>query len=281
MPSQIKLDLLFMDLATRVSEMSYAVRSKVGAVIVKNDNIISIGWNGTPSGMDNTCEIINVDGSLSTKPEVLHAESNSLMKLARSNESAEGATLYVTMSPCPECAKLIKQARIARVIYRDKYRLPEGILLLQQLGIQVDQLISPSHEAPVPAVDEFAALRRPPPISISDHDRDRGVQVDPPIVPVVDEFAWLKLAGVPSSTEQPRPQRLPPLQPSNRELVSSHSILEAPPMPKAPEPVVQPVSEDEIAAMIAQFETATAPPPKKSLLSDVANDDGVYRSPFQ
>lgn len=141
MSKQEKLDSLYMDISERVSEMSYGRRLKVGAVIVKGDNLISMGWNGMPSGMDNNCEDEHEDGSLSTKPEVLHAESNSLMKLLKEGGiSPVGATIYTTYSPCPECAKLIKQAGITRVVYRNNYRLLDGIEMLRELDVPVEQL---------------------------------------------------------------------------------------------------------------------------------------------
>lgn len=136
-----KFDALYMDIAVRLASESHAVRSKVGCVIVKDDNIVSHGWNGTPSGEDNSCEYVNEAGELVTKPEVLHAESNAISKLAANDQaSTRGATLYVTMAPCPECAKLIKQAKIARVVYKDSYRLPDGIDMLRRLKIEVDQM---------------------------------------------------------------------------------------------------------------------------------------------
>ena len=141
MNKQEKLDVLYMDMAARISEMSQGRRLKVGAVIIKGDNVISMGWNGMPSGMDNNCEIECEDGSLITKPETLHAESNALMKLVRTGGTgAEGATLYTTYSPCPECAKLIKQAGINRVVYRHNYRLLDGIEMLRELSVTVEKL---------------------------------------------------------------------------------------------------------------------------------------------
>lgn len=140
MTKQDKLDALFMDLADRIALMSHAERAKVGALIVKDGNIISMGWNGTPAGMDNCCEELSASGDLSTKSEVLHAESNSLMKLAAGSGQASGATLYCTFSPCPECAKLIKQAKITRVAYRKVYRLSDGVDMLRRLNVQVDQI---------------------------------------------------------------------------------------------------------------------------------------------
>jgi dCMP deaminase len=115
------------------AENSYCQRRKVGALIVKNKMIISDGYNGTPSGFENVCE----DETGVTKPYVMHAEANAITKIARSNNSSEGATMYVTASPCIECAKLIVQAGIKRVIYSEKYRLVDGLELLQKAGIEV------------------------------------------------------------------------------------------------------------------------------------------------
>ena len=141
MPAQDKLDNLYMSIADRISGMSHARRKKVGAVIANDTNILSYGWNGTPAGDDNDCEIENDDGTLQTKNEVLHAESNALMKLVSTGGvGAQGATLYVTMSPCKECAKLIKQAKIKRVVYREHYRDTGGIDFLTKRGVKVEQL---------------------------------------------------------------------------------------------------------------------------------------------
>jgi dCMP deaminase len=121
--------------------MSHARRKKVGAIIATENNILSYGWNGTPSGDDNNCEIENEDGTLTTKPEVLHAESNALMKLVSSGGvGAQGSTLYVTMSPCKECAKLIKQAKVKRVVFKEQYRDTGGIEFLRVRGVKVEQL---------------------------------------------------------------------------------------------------------------------------------------------
>lgn len=140
MPNLAKLDNMYMDIAARVAAMSYARRAKVGAVLAHNNNIISYGWNGSPSGQDNNCEN-EINGVLSTKPEVLHAESNVLMKLVASGGTgSSGSTLYVTLSPCFECAKLIKQAKISRVVYRDQYRDSSGIDFLTSLGVVVEKI---------------------------------------------------------------------------------------------------------------------------------------------
>lgn len=112
---------------------SYCKRRQVGALIVKDRMIISDGYNGTPSGFENICE----DESGATKPYVLHAEANAITKVAKSGNSSAGSTLYVTASPCVECAKLIIQAGIRRVVYRDEYRLTDGVELLQRAGVEI------------------------------------------------------------------------------------------------------------------------------------------------
>lgn len=127
------LDKRYMRMATIWSENSYCARRKVGALIVKNKMIISDGYNGTPAGFENICE----DNNGVTKPYVLHAEANAITKIARSGNSSEGATLYVTASPCIECAKLIIQAGIKRVVYAEKYRLEEGLDLLRRANIEL------------------------------------------------------------------------------------------------------------------------------------------------
>ena len=114
------------------SENSYCVRRKVGALLVKNQMIISDGYNGTPSGFENICE----DENNVSKPYVLHAEANALTKVARSNNSSDGATLYVTASPCHECSKLIIQSGIKRVVYGEEYRIMDGVELLKRAGIK-------------------------------------------------------------------------------------------------------------------------------------------------
>ena len=133
MDKQAKVDRLYMRMARIWAENSYCERRKVGALLVKNQMIISDGYNGTPSGFENHCE----DENNVSKPYVLHAEANAITKVARSNNSSDGATLYVTASPCIECAKLIIQAGIKRVVYVEKYRLMEGVELIERAGIEV------------------------------------------------------------------------------------------------------------------------------------------------
>ena len=128
------LDERYLRMARIWSENSYCKRRQVGALIVKDKSIISDGYNGTPSGFENICE----DENDKTKPYVLHAEANAITKVAKSGNSSDKATLYVTASPCIECAKLIIQAGIVRVVYSELYRCNDGIELLKKAGIQVD-----------------------------------------------------------------------------------------------------------------------------------------------
>jgi dCMP deaminase len=130
---QHHLDERYMRMAAIWAENSYCERRKVGALIVKDKMIISDGYNGTPSGFENICE----DENNVTKPYVLHAEANAITKIARSSNSSDGATLYVTATPCIECAKLIIQAGIRRVVYATHYRLEDGLDLLKRAGIEV------------------------------------------------------------------------------------------------------------------------------------------------
>ena len=130
---QQQLDNRYLRMARIWAENSYCLRRQVGALVVKDKMIISDGYNGTPSGFDNVCE----DTNKATFPYVLHAEANAITKLARSSNNSDGSTLYVTASPCIECAKLIILAGIKRVVYAEKYRLEDGITLLRKAGIEV------------------------------------------------------------------------------------------------------------------------------------------------
>jgi dCMP deaminase len=132
----------FMGIADLTSKLSYAKRLHVGAVIVKGNQIIGTGYNGMPTGWENNCELTLEDGTLKTKPEVLHAESNAIAKVSRSTESSEGATLFCTHAPCIDCAKLIYQAGISTVYYRDQYRDDSGLKFLSQGNINVNQYIN-------------------------------------------------------------------------------------------------------------------------------------------
>ena len=163
MNKEQRYDSLYMDIAKRCAEMSYAVRAKVGCVLVRNGRILSQGWNGTPAGMSNTCEYKEyeeyfkpqwedlhqaeiesiypyIDDAgryyLKTKPEVSHAEENALLKLTRSSETSEGATAYVTLQPCINCSKLLYNAGIVRVVYGEQYRDQSGVLLLGSMRVE-------------------------------------------------------------------------------------------------------------------------------------------------
>jgi dCMP deaminase len=131
-----KFDDRYLEMAAIWAKNSYCKRRQVGALIVKDKMIISDGYNGTPSGFENVCE----DENGATKPYVLHAEANAISKVAKSGNSSEGSTLYVTASPCIECSKLIIQAGIKRVVYRDEYRLTDGVDLLRRAGIEVEKV---------------------------------------------------------------------------------------------------------------------------------------------
>ena len=130
---QAELDSRYIRMAQIWAENSYCKRRQVGAIVVKDKMIISDGYNGTPAGFENICE----DNEGLTKPYVLHAEAHAITKIARSGNNSDGATLYVTSSPCIECAKLIIQAGIKRVVYSEEYRLKDGIDLLKRAGIEV------------------------------------------------------------------------------------------------------------------------------------------------
>lgn len=133
---QDKIDLLYLRMASVWAENSHCERSKVGCLIVNDRRIISDGYNGTPSGFPNKCE----DEGNTTVPSVLHAEANAITKIARSTNSSEGATLYVTLSPCYDCAKLIIQAGIKRIVYSETYRNTDSFKLFEEAGIEIKQL---------------------------------------------------------------------------------------------------------------------------------------------
>ena len=131
-----KFDKSYIEMAHVWAKNSYCKRRQVGALLVKNRMIISDGYNGTPAGFENICE----EENNTTKPYVLHAEANAITKVAKSNNSSDGATLYITDSPCMECAKLIIQSGIRRVVFDRKYRITDGLDLLERAGVEVDEL---------------------------------------------------------------------------------------------------------------------------------------------
>ncbi|MDX5584397.1 MAG: dCMP deaminase family protein [Aureibaculum sp.] len=130
---QLKYDVAYLKMAKEWAKLSYCKRKQVGALIVKNKMIISDGYNGTPTGFENVCE----DKDDHTKWYVLHAEANAILKVASSTQSCRGATLYITMSPCRECSKLIHQSGIKRLVYVDRYKDDEGLLFLEKAGVEV------------------------------------------------------------------------------------------------------------------------------------------------
>ena len=146
-----KFKQLYIDWAERTAQLSHAKRLQVGAVIVKDDSVISYGYNGMPAGWDNNCEDEVLDSysgfegaihstRLKTKPEVLHAETNAIAKLAKSTNSGLGASMFITHAPCMECAKLIYQSGIGHVLYRDAYRDTDGVTFLEKSGVVVEKI---------------------------------------------------------------------------------------------------------------------------------------------
>ena len=139
---KIKFIQAYMDVAERFAQLSSATRLQVGAIVVKDDRIISIGYNGMPTGWDNCCEDVVREDEVGfqvtkTKAEVLHAETNAIAKLAKSGESGLGATMFVTHAPCIDCAKLVYQSGIANVYYKNKYRSTQGLEFLNKSGVEV------------------------------------------------------------------------------------------------------------------------------------------------
>ena len=137
--TQKQSDKYYIKVAQLCAKNSYAVNLQVGAIIVKDGQIMSDGFNGTPCGFENKCEVKGIDGTLYTLSYVLHAESNAILKCAKYGKSTNGATLYITHSPCIECSKLIIQAGIKRVVYLEPYRKTNGLDLLKRVGISVEQ----------------------------------------------------------------------------------------------------------------------------------------------
>lgn len=139
MATQQDLDIVHMNAAMQYASLSRALRKKVGAVLVTNQGIIVPGFNGTPRGADNSCEYFEY-GALVTKPSVIHAELNCIMKAAREGVSVIDSTIYVTMSPCEPCSAMLIQAGVRRVVFADKYRCTAGLVLLQDSDIMIEQL---------------------------------------------------------------------------------------------------------------------------------------------
>jgi dCMP deaminase len=134
-----RYDNMYMDIAERISKMSHARRLQVGSVLVQNDSIISYGWNGMPAGWDNNCED-EIESNLVTKPEVLHAEANCLMKVVKTTNSSLDSTLYITHAPCIGCAKIIHQSGVKSVYYKHIYRNEDGIKFLKTCNVEVTKI---------------------------------------------------------------------------------------------------------------------------------------------
>ena len=137
--NQEQSDKYYIKVAQLCAKNSYAIKLQVGAIIVKDGQIMSDGFNGTPCGFENKCEVKSMDGSLHTLSYVLHAESNAILKCAKYGRPTNGSTLYITHSPCIECAKLIIQAGIIRVVYLEEYKTLDGVELLKRIGIKVEK----------------------------------------------------------------------------------------------------------------------------------------------
>jgi dCMP deaminase len=144
----LEIDRTYLRMAREWSRLSRAIRKRVGCLIVKDGTIIADGFNGTPTGFNNSCETIGPyeTGKLVTKPEVLHAETNAITKLAKSTQSSEGSTMYITISPCVDCAKLMIQAGIKRVVYSEVYRDLDGVDLLKKASIITERICAESSE---------------------------------------------------------------------------------------------------------------------------------------
>lgn len=139
---QLKFDKAYLRMANEWGKLSHCKRKQVGAIIVKDRMIISDGYNGTPSGFENNCE----DDDGITKWYVLHAEANAILKVAASTQSCAGATLYITLSPCKDCSKLIHQAGIKRVVFQQKYKDDSGLIFLEKAGVELDHISKLQHE---------------------------------------------------------------------------------------------------------------------------------------
>ena len=247
-PDRINLDEAYMQMAEIWGKRSKANRLQVGALIVKDRQIISDGYNGMPAGdEDDTCEFIDENGELRTKPEALHAESNALMKISENGGvGAQGGTLYTVYSPCFECSKLIKQAKIQRVVFRHWYRDTAGVDMLHQRGVKVEQL--PGSKAPAPTINP-------------DVDRLRSLA---------------EVAARPAPVQAPDTVQTPPAA-----TVREPSLMSQVAKPAAQAPVII----DDVAAALAAaglvldngVPVATRAPTKSTA---PAADDGSYRSNF-
>ena len=270
-PNRIDLDEAYLQMAEVWAKRSKGNRLQVGCLIVKDKQIISDGYNGMPAGSaDDTCEVFtngtNINDGLTTKREVLHAESNALMKIAENGGTgAQGATLYTTWSPCFECSKLIRQAKITRVVFRNAYRDMDGVQFLHDSGVIVEQLqgAEPVKVAPAPPTRPVVPTRPvPPPGRI---ERENVAPPKPPTRPLSmlqavaggnDEIARLRAAA----------PNVPPTPPAPDEVIIGQTDF------------VPIVGEDEVAALLRAHEASVQPTAAGKPTEKVA--EAEYRSNF-
>jgi dCMP deaminase len=258
-PNRIDLDEAYMQMAEVWAKRSKANRQQVGALIVKDRQIISDGYNGMPAGtIDDVCEEVAEGGELRTKREVMHAESNALLKITENGGGgARGATLYITLSPCFDCAKLMLQAKIKRVVFRDAYRDMSGVQFLHDGGVAVEQLIAPSMQSvPTPAAPPIVKPMVPASAPIESQRLSMFRQISPDA----------EVKSVPAQAPVSTPVQLPVAAP---EVIIGQTEFQ---------PVV---SEDEVMAVLRAHEATvrqqTAADGKKA---PEAPADGPYHSSF-
>lgn len=266
-PNRIDLDEAYLQMAEVWARRSKGNRLQVGCLIVKDKQIISDGYNGMPAGSeDDTCEVftngVNINDGLKTKREVLHAESNALMKIAENGGTgAQGATLYTTWSPCFECSKLIRQAKITRVVFRNAYRDMDGVQFLHDSGVIVEQLL-----ATVPGVVVAApqpAPTPPPKIVAAPKPAPKPLSMLAAVAGGNDEIARLRAAGplVPPTAIIP-------------EVVSADEVI------IGKTDFVPVVAEDEVAALLRAHEAATRNVTATGAPKQEAPVEGPYQSNF-
>lgn len=279
-PNRIDLDEAYLQMAEIWGRRSKANRLQVGCLIVKNRQIISDGYNGMPAGSaDDTCEVfvngVNINDGLRTKRDVLHAESNALLKIAENGGTGtQGATLYTTWSPCFDCAKLIRQAKIARVVFRSVYRDMDGLQFLQDSGVQVEQLPASTEQEPV--------LSR----------------TSQPQTPTLAVTAVTAVTAAPKQTVSTKPAA-PPTPPRSFSMLQAVTGVQdevsrlramVPPPPTGPETEPEPaigktdfvplVSDDEVAALLKAHEETARAEAAGTQIKPAAIAEGPYHSTF-
>jgi dCMP deaminase len=276
-PNRIELDEAYLQMAEVWARRSKGNRLQVGCLIVKDKQIISDGYNGMPAGSaDDVCEVftngVNVNDGLRTKREVLHAESNALMKIAENGGTgAQDATLYTTWSPCFECSKLIRQAKIKRVVFRNAYRDMDGVQFLHDSGVEVVQLLGTEPAQIAPSPPPPSGHKPPaPPVIASETPRPQ-----PPAKPSLsmlqavaggnDEIARLRAAG----------PIAPPVPPAAELTPFEQALLTTPQQEASPL-----ASDDEVAALLRAHEASVRPAAAGALKPAEQVAEGPYRSNF-